>query len=193
MRICVYGAASPTIDEKYMTATEAMGEELAKRGHSLVFGAGGNGLMQAAAKGFKKGNAHIIGVIPRFFKEEGIEAICDFCDQLILPETMRERKQIMEDNADAFIIVPGGIGTFEEFFEILTLKQLCRHKKPIVLYNLFGYYNEINALLLSAMEKNFIRENCKELYLISDNLDEIIQYVETPVSDAHSFKHYKNG
>ncbi len=193
MRICVYGAASPTIDEKYIKATEALGERLAKRGHSLVFGGGGNGLMGAAARGFQKGNAHIIGVIPKFFQEEGVEAICDFCDELILPDTMRERKQIMEDKADAFLIVPGGIGTYEEFFEILTLKQLCRHSKPIALYNLFGYYNELHATMLSAMEKEFIKDNCKQLYCITEEIDALIDYLETDDQSGYTIQHFKNG
>ena len=193
MRICVYGAASDTIDNKYITATEILGEELAKRGHDLVFGAGGNGLMGAAARGFRKGNAHIIGVIPKFFEEEGVEAICDFCDELIMPETMRERKQIMEDYADAFVIVPGGIGTYEEFFEILTLKQLCRHKKPIAVYNIFEFYNEMNAAMLSAIEKEFIKDNCKKLYYISDDLTKIIDYIETPMLGEYSHEYFKNG
>ncbi len=193
MRICVYGAASPTIDKKYTEATEKMGEALANRGHGLVFGAGGNGLMGAAARGFKKGNGNIIGVIPKFFDEEKVEAIYDKCDRLIMPDTMRERKQIMEDNADAFIIVPGGIGTYEEFFEILTLKQLCRHSKPIALYNLFGYYDRLNATMLDAMEKEFINRACKNLYLISDNLEEIISYIEAPADNGYSLKDLKNG
>lgn len=193
MRICVYGAASPTIDEKYIKATEEMGEILAKRGHSLVFGGGGNGLMGAAARGFRRGNAHILGVIPEFFKEEEIEAICDFCDELVLPETMRERKQIMEDNADAFLIVPGGIGTYEEFFEILTLKQLCRHDKPIALYNLFGYYEELNNTMLVAMEKEFIKDNCKQLYLFSQDPEEIIRYLESEEKLQYTPQDFKNG
>ncbi len=193
MRICVYGAASPTIDKKYIESTEIMGKALAKRGHSLVFGGGGNGLMGAAARGFKEENAHIIGIIPEFFKEENIEAICDFCDELILTESMRERKQRMEDTADAFVIVPGGIGTYEEFFEVLTLKQLCRHNKPIVLYNLFGYYNELSATMNSAMEKEFIKNSCKDLYYITGDLEEMLKYIEDPVDDTHTHKEYKNG
>ncbi len=194
MRICVYGAASPTIDPKYIEAVEQLGEQLARRGHNLVFGAGGNGLMGAAARGFHAGGAHIIGVIPKFFEEEKVEAIYDRCDEMHLPETMRERKQIMEDHADAFVIVPGGIGTFEEFFEILTLKQLCRHSKPIVLYNLFGYYNELNAAMLVAMDKEFIKDNCKELYAITDDVDAMIRYLETPVDTAaYTHEHFKNG
>ena len=124
MRICVYGAASPTIDPEYIRQTEIMGAEMAKRGHNLVFGGGANGLMGAAARGVRSQGGHIIGVIPKFFDKEKIEAVYTVCDEIHMPETMRERKQMMEDYADAFIMVPGGIGTYEEFFEILTLKQL---------------------------------------------------------------------
>ncbi len=193
MRICLYGAASPTIDPEYIEKVEQLGKEMVARGHSLVFGGGGNGLMGAAARGVKAAGGHILGVIPKFFEEEKVEAICDFCDELILPDTMRERKQIMEDNADAFIVVPGGIGTFEEFFEILTLKQLCRHNKPIAIYNILGYYNEINTAMSAAMNKNFIRDNCTELYQISDNLDELLSYIEAPVNNIHSVKELKDG
>jgi uncharacterized protein (TIGR00730 family) len=139
MKICVFGAASSMIDEEYKIKVEALGREMVKRGHSLVFGGGGHGLMGAAAKGVRAENGHIFGVIPRFFEEEDVEVLFKGCDEVVYTETMRERKQIMEDNADAFIVVPGGIGTFEEFFEILTLKQLCRHNKPIAVYNIKGY------------------------------------------------------
>ncbi len=193
MRICVYGAASPTIDKKYMEITEAMGETLAKRGHSLVFGGGGNGLMGAAARGFHKGGGYIFGVIPKFFKEETVEEICDFCNRLEMPDTMRQRKQIMEDNADAFIVVPGGIGTYEEFFEILTLKQLCRHTKPIAIYNIDGYYDSLHEVMKQAIGKNFIRENCLELYKITENLDEIIDYIENSEEKIHTVRELKDG
>ncbi len=193
MKICVFGAASPTIDKKYVAAVEEMGELLAKRGHDLVFGAGRNGIMGAAARGFKRGGAHILGVIPKFFENESIEAIYDYCDELIMPDSMRERKRIMEEKADAFIVAPGGIGTYEEFFEILTLKQLCRHRKPIVLYNLFGYYNELNMTMNSAMDKEFIKDNCRELYFISDSSEEIVKYIESPAKSDYSIKDFKNG
>jgi uncharacterized protein (TIGR00730 family) len=193
MRICVYGAASPTIDQEYIDTVEQMGKEMALRGHSLVFGGGGNGLMGAAARGVKEGGGHILGVIPKFFGEENVEVIYNYCDELITPDTMRQRKQIMEDNADAFIIVPGGIGTFEEFFEILTSKQLCRHNKPIAIYNVKGYYNELYNVMESAIQKNFIRPTCRELYLITDNKEEIFQYLETPVENIRTVKELKDG
>ena len=192
MRIYVFGAASPTIDPEYIQKVELLGEEMAKRGHSLVFGAGGNGLMGAAARGVHKGGGYVLGVIPKFFEEEGVEAIYDKCDKLIFTETMRQRKQTMEDNADAFIVAPGGIGTFEEHFEILTSKQLCRHNKPIVLYNVKGYYNELEEVMRQAMKKNFIRENCADLYRLTDDLDELFSYIEAPVKD-HTVKELKDG
>lgn len=193
MRICVYGAASPTIDNEYKEKVEAMGRMMAKRGHSLVFGGGGHGLMGAAADGVHAEGGYIFGVIPKFFDDEKVEAICDFCNELVMPETMRERKQIMEDNADAFIVVPGGIGTFEEFFEILTLKQLCRHNKPIALYNIRGYYNELEAVMEQSTKKNFIRESCADLYKITEDLDELFNYIEAPVTNIKSVKELKDG
>lgn len=193
MRICVYGAASSTIDKEYITKVEQMGKEMAVRGHSLVFGGGGNGLMGAAARGVKEAGGRILGVIPKFFDDEKVEEVYEFCDELIQPDTMRERKQIMEDNADAFIIVPGGIGTFEEFFEILTLKQLCRHNKPIAIYNLKGYYNEILLALQAAMEKNFLREDCKQLFFVSEDLEKVFAYVEAPQSPLKNVKELKDG
>lgn len=193
MRICVYGAASPTIDPEYKVKVEEMGKEMAERGHSLVFGGGGNGLMGAAAKGVRAGGGHILGVIPKFFDEENVEEIFAHCDELIQPDTMRERKQIMEDNADAFIIVPGGIGTFEEFFEILTLKQLCRHNKPIAIYNLKGYYNELIYAIEKSTEKNFIRGGCMDLFEVSEDMEKLFAYIEAPQEALPGVKELKDG
>ncbi len=193
MRLCVYGAASPTIDKDYIEKVETLGEVMVTRGHSLVFGGGGNGLMGAAARGVKRANGYIMGVIPKFFENEAVEAICDFCDELIQPDTMRERKQIMEDNSDAFIVTPGGIGTYEEFFEILTLKQLCRHNKPIALYNINGFYNDINTAMESAIRKNFIKEDCRELFFVTEDIDELFEYLEKPVSKNRTIQQFKEG
>lgn len=193
MKICVYGAASPTIDKSFIDAVEHLGKIMVERGHSLVFGGGGNGLMGAVARGVHSAGGYILGVIPQFFDDEKIEAVCDFCNELIEPVTMRERKQIMEDNADAFIVVPGGIGTFEEFFEILTLKQLCRHNKPIVIYNLQGYYNEIDLAMKAAIKKNFIKENCLELYYMTEDLDELFGFIEETQIPIRNVKDLKEG
>ena len=149
--------------------------------------------MGAVANGVRAAGGHSFGVIPKFFEEENVEAICGFCDELIEPDTMRERKQIMEDNADAFLVVPGGIGTFEEFFEILTLKQLCRHNKPIAIYNIKGYYNEILHAIEQATEKNFIRGGCMDLFCISEDLNELFAYIEGPQQGDRKIKELKDG
>lgn len=177
MNICIFGAASSEIDKKYIEDVELMSEKLAEDGHSLVFGAGGQGLMGAAARGFKKGGAKITGVIPTFFKEAQVEAIYEECDELIYTDTMRERKALMEDKADAFVIVPGGIGTFEELFEVLTLKQLGRHNKPIAIYNCRGYYDKMEAMLNTSIEEGFVRHTCKEIYSYVNNTDELLKYI----------------
>lgn len=193
MKICVFGASSPNIDGDFKSKVEELGKVMVKRGHSLVFGAGKNGLMGAVADGVHAEGGRILGVIPKFFGDEKVEEVFPYCDELIEPDTMRQRKQIMEDNADAFIIVPGGIGTFEEFFEILTLKQLRRHEKPIAVYNLQNYYDEMQTVMLQAIQKGFVRENCLDLYKITDNLDELLGYVENPEKVHKSVKELKDG
>ena len=180
MRICVYGAASFSIDDEYIKRVEELGEQMTKRGHSLVFGGGANGLMGAAARGVKREGGYVLGVIPTFFDDENIEGVYPECDKLIETKTMRERKQIMEDNSDAFIVAPGGVGTFEEYFEILTSKQLCRHNKPIVLFNVKNYYSELNVMMQAAVDKKFVRADCLKLYKVTDNLEELFAYLEGP-------------
>lgn len=178
MKICVFGAASPTIDQMYIEAVEKMGEYMAHRGHELVFGAGANGLMGAAARGVKQGGGGILGVIPKFFEENKIEEIYYDCDELIFTGSMRERKAVMEEKADAFIVVPGGIGTYEELFEILTLKQLGRLDKTIVVLNLGGFYDNMLTALEGAVAEGFITEQCRSLYKVTDDPDRAVLLAE---------------
>lgn len=176
MNICVYGAASKTIDKSFILAGENLGKELVKHGHSLVYGAGAEGMMGAVARGVHSEKGYILGVVPTFFTNE--EILYLKCDKLVRTKTMRERKQIMEDNADAFIITPGGIGTFEEFFEILTLKQLAQHNKPIVIYNINGFYDSMLKTLDEAISLNFINKECIGMYPSFDNADDVLDYIE---------------
>ncbi len=176
MNICVYGASSKTIDKSYIEDGERLGEEMGKRGHGLVFGGGTNGLMGAVARGVYKEGGKIIGVAPKFFNVDGI--LFEHCDQLLRPDTMRERKQLMEDNADGFIITPGGIGTFEEFFEILTLKQLGRHNKPIAILNTNGYYDKMAEFMENAIKGDFLNEKAKLLYEFVETAKEALDYIE---------------
>ncbi len=193
MKICIFGAASAHIDNLYITAVEELGEKLAKRGHSLVFGAGATGLMGAAARGFKKGGGFVHGVIPEFFREESIEAIYDDCDEISYTKTMSDRKTKMEDEAEAFIIAPGGVGTFEEFFEVLTLKQLGRHQKALAIFNIDGYYDGLEKFMHTVNERKFTNFRCNELYSYFNSSDEIIDYIENYVPDSTPWQKLKIG
>lgn len=193
MKICVFGASSAHIDDKYIQVVEKLGEEMAKRGHSLVFGCGGTGLMGAAARGVKRGGGYIHGVVPTFFKQNGVEILFDECDKVTYTQTMRERKAIMEDDADAFIIVPGGVGTFEEFFEIVTLKQLNRHDKAIAVLNIENYYDELEVFMRTACERKFITETCLTLYKVFGDIEDVLGYLENYVPQALPFSRTKLG
>jgi len=178
MKIAVYGASSPLIDDKYIKATETLGEELARRGHELVFGAGGVGVMGAIATGFRRGGGRIIGVLPKFFKEEGIEDLDESCDELIYTDDMAQRKDLFLTLSDAIISAPGGIGTYDEFFETLTLKQLGKYDKPLVLFSPCGFYDAFQEMMRHAAAEKFIRFGLDELYLTSDDPKKIAEYIE---------------
>lgn len=178
MKICVYGAASRLIDDSYIEAGKELGRKMVERGHGLVFGGGDNGMMGAVAKGVFEKSGYILGVIPEFFKEAGAEISFKDCTDYIYTDTMRERKRELEENSNGFIITPGGIGTLDEFFEILTLKQLGRHNKPIAMYNIDGFFDELDAMMDKSIEKEFITRDCKELYTVFDNVDEMLDYLE---------------
>lgn len=184
MNICVFGSSSELIDREYLDTAENLGREIAKRGHALVFGAGKYGVMGAAVRGAAEENGVTVGVSPKFFIEENV--IYDGCTELIFTDTMRERKGIMEDKSDAFIICAGGMGTFEEFFEVLTLKQLRRHSKPIIIYNVKGYYNHMLAMMGNAVDKKFMTDECQRLYTVADTEKEIFEQLESYVPFSYN-------
>ena len=177
MNICLYGASSNEIAPGYIRQTEILGEKMGARGHALIFGGGAAGLMGAAARGMSRAGGKIIGVAPTFFNVDGV--LYPHCTEFIYTETMRERKFEMEERADAFIIAPGGIGTFEEFFEVLTLKQLGRHNKPIALFNVDGYYGDMIALIEKAISENFMKDVCRDLLCAFTDTDAMLHYLET--------------
>ncbi len=178
MKICVFGASSRDLRQEYYDAAFELGAEMARRGHELVFGGGTSGLMGAAARGMSSaGGKGIIGVAPRFFDEPGI--LYEGCTQMIFTETMSERKKAMEDMSEAFITLPGGIGTLEEFFEALTLKQLGRHAKAMAVLNTLGYYDSMEAMLVKAVEQKFFPEDGHALYAVFDEPRALLDYVES--------------
>ncbi len=176
MNITLYGAASESIDRAYMDGVEALGRVMAQRGHTMVFGAGGTGLMGAAARGVHEGGGRIIGVTPHFMHE--LEPVSELCTELIGTETMAERKYEMERLADAFVIVPGGVGTFDEFFQILTLRVLDRHQKPIVLYNINGFWDSMVDVIREGVEKGFISPIATLVIRVCDTPEAVFDALE---------------
>ena len=176
MKLCLYGASSNLINKKYIEATEKLGEELAKRGHTLVFGGGANGLMGAAARGVTKVGGEIIGISPKFFDVDGV--LYDKCTEFIYTETMQERKHLLVTKSDGFIVMPGGPGTFDELFETLSLRQLGIHNKPIAVFNIDGYFDPLGQMLKNAYDGNFMTKEILELCPLFNNETELLKYLE---------------
>lgn len=189
MNICLYGASSTELDKSFITATEQLGEKLGLKGHNLVYGGGANGLMGAAARGVRKGGGKVIGVAPSFFQVDGV--LFEDCAEFIYTETMRERKQIMEHRAEAFVMVPGGIGTFDEFFEIITLKQLGRHNKPVAIFNINGYYDSLVAMLENAVKYKFMTDISRDLAPVFEDAESLIKYLEEYKAEDYNFSVFK--
>ena len=161
MTICVFGASSDSLQKEYYDAAFALGEALARGGHALVYGGGRGGLMGACARGVLSLGGEITGVAPRFFDEGDV--LLKEHGRFLFTDTMAERKTMMEDLADGFIVLPGGVGTLEEFFETLTLCLLGRHQKPMALLNTCGYFDLLRKLLEDSIEKGFTSPACREI------------------------------
>lgn len=190
MNICLYGASSPDISPAYLQAAHTLGQLLASHGHTLVYGGGAQGIMGAAASGAYEASGHIIGIAPNFLNVDGI--LFPHCTKLLMTETMAERKTAMIAHADAFVMAPGGFGTFEEFFEVLTLKQLGRHNPPIAILNTNGYFNQLQAFIGSAVQQGFIREVCLQIYQLCPTPAQTLSYLEQYDAAALDVRHLKN-
>ena len=182
MNITLYGAASENIDRGYIGGVEALGRAMAKKGHTMVFGAGSTGLMGAAARGMHECGGRIVGITPHFMHT--LEPVSPLCTELIATETMAERKSLMEEKADAFIIVPGGVGTFDEFFQILTLRVLERHQKPIILYNIHDFWNHLLVFIKECVDQGFILKQALDYFCVCDTPEQALAALERAVPAA---------
>ena len=192
MNICVFGASSDRIDSNYLEAAEKLGTLIACGGHRLVFGGGKQGLMGACARGVLREGGKALGIAPLFFDEPGVlmkEAGCE----ILFTDTMSERKRLMEEKADAFVALPGGIGTYEEFFEVLTLKQLGRHDKPMAMLNTLCYFNMFNKLLQQTAEQGFMHEDVLSLYAMCKDPEAVMDHIlhsESAPQNRRSLSNY---
>jgi uncharacterized protein (TIGR00730 family) len=176
-KIAVYCGSSNNVDEKYLTLAMEVGQKLAQNGLGLVYGGGDVGLMGCVADGAMKAKGHVTGVITK--KLLDLELGHQGISQLEVVDTMAERKGRMLDLADAFIALPGGIGTLEEIFEAATLTQLHYQLKPVGFLNAFGYYDHMLSFLKHAADEAFIRSHHRNLILSDDSLEGLLSKMST--------------
>lgn len=166
---CVYCGASSKLDDIYIKQTEKLGRIIAQNGFSLVYGAGASGCMGAAARGIHENGGYVMGICPSFIGT--FEPIYD-CDNTVMVDTMEERKMLMEKHADIFFIAPGGVGTMDEFFQILTLRYLGRLSAPIVVLNINGFYDSLLALIDDLIDKKAAGEVVRSYFEVVNSVDE---------------------
>ncbi|MFC3322322.1 LOG family protein [Mesorhizobium cantuariense] len=173
--VCVYCGSSPGRDEIYIKAGHLLGRSIAKAGLRLVYGGGTKGIMGAVAEGALKAGGKVTGIIPRFLiNKEATETALDRLDELLITDNMHERKHKMFEKSDAFVALPGGIGTVEEIVEVMTWGQLGHHRKPIVFGNVGGFWDPMLALLDHMAAEGFIHTAQRVKPLVVDDPEAIV-------------------
>lgn len=181
-RITVFCGSSAGADEIYKSQATVLGQTLAKHNIELVYGGANVGLMGAVANGVLNNGGKVIGVLPNFLKSK--EIAHDHLTQLILVETMHERKTKMNELRDGVIALAGGFGTLEELFEMLTWAQLGLHKKPIAILNTNGFYDPLIALIQTMVDKGFLKEVNQQMLLVSNDIDKLLDKMQGYVAPA---------
>jgi len=171
-KLCVFCGSSMGFNPEYQKVARLLGKRLADEKIELVYGGGNIGLMGILANTILQNGGKVTGVIPRFLYD--LEVGHDNVSELIIVESMHERKQIMAQRAEGFMALPGGIGTMEELFEIFTWLQLALVKRPVAIFNVNGFYNPIIDFLNKMVSEGFLKKETRELLIESDNLDELL-------------------
>ena len=177
MNIAIYCGSSFGNDEIYEKSTKILAKKLAMKKYNIVYGGSLQGLMGIISNESLKYNNMVIGVITYDLVSKEIEN--KNITKIYKVETMNQRKEKMEELADAFITIPGGYGTFEEIFSVISAAQLGYHQKPCAFYNINGYYNKLIDFLKNCAKEGFIREDFVDLLIVSNDIDEIIHKIET--------------
>lgn len=174
--ITVFCGSSFGSDDIYKEQAILLGQTLAKQNIQLIYGGANVGLMGAVADGALNEGGKVIGVLPHFLQSK--EIAHNQLTELILVETMHERKTKMNDLCDGVIVLPGGYGTLEEFFEMITWAQLGLHQKPIAVLNINGFYDDLTKLIETMVEKGFLKQINRDMLLISDNIDQLLELMK---------------
>lgn len=178
--ICVYCGSSNGREKAYLEAGHTLGRSIAKAGLRLVYGGGTKGIMGAVCEGALQAGGAVTGVIPRFLmNKEATESSLGRLSELVVTENMHERKHIMFEKSDAFVALPGGIGTVEEIIEVMTWAQLGHHRKPMVFGNVNGFWNPMMALIDHMAGEGFIHTAQRVQPLVVDDPDAIVAAILT--------------
>jgi uncharacterized protein (TIGR00730 family) len=173
--ICVYCGSSPGRGEAYIQAGHTLGRAIAKTGLQLVYGGGTRGIMGAVADGALRAGGKVTGIIPQFLMDkEATRTALDRLDELVVTDNMHQRKHMMFEKSDAFVALPGGIGTVEEIIEIMTWAQLGHHRKPIVFGNIGGFWDPMLSLLNHMRDEGFIHTSHLVDPLVVDTAEAIV-------------------
>ena len=174
--VCVFCGSSFGKDPVYREAARAIGAGIAKMGYSLVFGGGGLGLMGEVARAALDGGSDIQGIMPGFL--QALEPEVSPQEKLIVTPHLQERKTLMLQMSDAFIVLPGGLGTFDEFFEVAVEAQLGVHAKPIILVNVSGYFDILDQMLHKTVEAGFARDTILKRHYLADGAEAALEILE---------------
>jgi uncharacterized protein (TIGR00730 family) len=178
--VTVYCSSSSAVSPEHHTAARDLGMAIAREKWSLVYGGNFVGLMAAVAQGARDGGGRVIGITPQLMHDKGLSD--GNADELIVTHDMRDRKALLEHRGDAFVALPGGLGTFEEVFEILVGRQLGYHNKPIVLLNIAEYYRPLLNMLEHGITEKFIKTAARELFFIANDVPSAIEYLKQDVT-----------
>lgn len=183
MNITVYCSSSGALEPHFAEGARTVGSDLAAAGLTMVYGGGSAGLMGECARAAKAAGGRVIGIITG--KLDALEHGWRGCDELEIVESMPERRTRMMDLADGYVVLPGGLGTYEEFFEVLVSRQLGDHSAPIVIVNHDGYYEPLIAMIEHGIKHNFIRPAIRETLVVVDTAEFAVQALLSHEAPAH--------
>ncbi len=181
-RVCVYCGSSPGTDPIFAETARRLGQNLAEAGIGLVYGGGNNGLMGIVARSVLENGGHVTGIIPDFLKQKEV-MLQDAQEAIVVPD-MHTRKRLMFEKADAFVALPGGVGTLEELVEQLTWVQLGRHLKPVLIADIGGFWRPLLSLMAHMRDNGFIPTKLEVRYLVAEKIDDVIPMLETAARRA---------
>lgn len=182
MRVTVYASSSDAVDARYRHAVAAFGAAFGARGHELVYGGTAVGLMGVVADAVRHAGGRVTGVVPDFMVERGLGD--ERCDELVVTAGMAERKQQMLARGEAFVALPGGFGTLEELLEVITLKQLGIHRKPVAMFDVDGFWQPLLACFEHLFEQNFAKRDYAALYRVLPDVAAVLDHLDAGESGA---------